>query len=61
MTKKDDEDFENSTKCWTFDNAYDEGYVKVRENIEENIEVLHIEIVISTLSSIVKFWLYSTT
>ena len=55
MTKKDDKDFENSTKCWTCDNAYDEGYVKVRENIEENIEVLHIEIVISTLSSIVKF------
>ena len=29
MTKKDDEDFENSTKCWVFDNVYVDGDVKV--------------------------------
>ena len=22
LTKKDDDDFENSAKCWIFDNAY---------------------------------------
>ena len=25
MTKEDDEFFENSTKCWICDNAYDDG------------------------------------
>ena len=30
MTKKDNEDFENSTKCWICDNAYFDGDVKVR-------------------------------
>ena len=30
MTKKDDEDFENSTKCWICDNAYVDSDVKVR-------------------------------
>ena len=25
MTKEDDEDFENSTKCWICDNAYVDG------------------------------------
>ena len=29
MTKKEDEDFENSTKCWICDHAYVEGNVKV--------------------------------
>ena len=28
MTKKDDEDFENSAKCWIRDNAYVHGDVK---------------------------------
>ena len=28
MTKKDNEDFENSTKCWICDNAYTDGDVK---------------------------------
>ena len=30
MTKKDDEDFENSIKCWICDNFYLDGEVKVR-------------------------------
>ena len=32
MTKKDNEDFENSTKCWICDNAYFDGDVKVRDH-----------------------------
>ena len=32
MTKKDNEDFENSTKCWIFDNSYVDGDVKVRNH-----------------------------
>ena len=46
MTK---EDFENSTKCWICVISL------------ENIEVLHIEIVISMLYQIIKFLLYFTT
>ena len=30
MTKKDNGDFENSTKCWIFDNDYIDNDVKVR-------------------------------
>ena len=30
VTKKDNEDFENSTKCWICDNDYINGDVKVR-------------------------------
>ena len=30
MTKKDNEDFKNSTKCWICNNIYDDGNVKVR-------------------------------
>ena len=32
MSKIDTEDFENSTKCWIFDNAYVDGDVKVRDH-----------------------------
>ena len=32
MTKKDNEDFENSTKCWICDNAYFDGDVKSRDH-----------------------------
>ena len=32
MTKEDDEDFENSTKCWICDDAYVEDDVKVRHH-----------------------------
>ena len=32
QTKKDNEDFENSTKCWICDNAYFDGNVKVRDH-----------------------------
>ena len=31
MTKKDNEDFENFTKCWIFDHVYVEGDVKIRD------------------------------
>ena len=31
MTTEDDEDFENSTKCWICDNVYADGDVKVRD------------------------------
>ena len=32
MTKKDDEDFENSPKCWVCDNVYVDVDVKVRDH-----------------------------
>ena len=32
MAKKDNEDFENSIKCWVCDNAYFDVDVKVRDN-----------------------------
>ena len=32
MTKKDNEDFQNSTKCWICDNAYVDGDVKIRDH-----------------------------
>ena len=31
MTTKDDEDFENFTKCWIFGNVYSDADVKVRD------------------------------
>ena len=31
MTKEDEEDFENSTKCWIYDNSYVDDDVKVRD------------------------------
>ena len=52
MTKEDDEDFENSTKCWICDNDYIDGDVEVRDHccVTGKLEVLHIEIVISMLN-----------
>ena len=32
MTKKDNEDFKNSTKCWICDHIYVEGNVKVTDH-----------------------------
>ena len=32
MSKKDNEDFESSTKCWICDNVYIENDVKVRDH-----------------------------
>ena len=32
MTKEDNEDFENSTKCWICDNSYVDDDVKVRDH-----------------------------
>ena len=34
MTKKDNEDFENSPKCWICDNGYIDGDVKVRHHCQ---------------------------
>ena len=52
MAKKDNENFENSTKYQICDNTYVDGDVKVRDHchITEDIEVLRIEIVISMLN-----------
>ena len=53
MTKEDGDNFENSTKCWIYDNAYIDCDVKVREIIIislENIEALCIVLVTSTLN-----------
>ena len=32
VTKKDNEDFKNSTKYWICDHVYDEGNIKVRDH-----------------------------
>ena len=32
MTKENEEDFENSTKCWIYDNSYVDDDVKVRDH-----------------------------
>ena len=32
MTRKDGEDFKNSTECWICDNSYVDGDVKVRDD-----------------------------
>ena len=53
MTKEDNEDFENSTKCWICDNDYIDTDVKVRDYCHitgKYREVLDIEIVISMLN-----------
>ena len=31
MTKENNENFESSTKCWIFYNAFRKGYVKVKD------------------------------
>ena len=64
MTKEQNEDFENCTKCWICDNDYAYNDVKVIVVIViswENIEAQHIEIVISTLIQITEFLSCSTT
>ena len=45
ITKEDNKNFKNSTKWWICDNDYIDNEVKVKSL--ENIEALHIEIVIS--------------
>ena len=47
MTKNDNEDFKSSIKCWICDNDYFDDDVVL---LLENIEVLHIETVISLLN-----------
>ena len=63
VTKKDDENFQNLTKCWIYDNDYAYGNVKVRDNchITEKYRGSHKEIVISRLNLIIEFLLRSTT
>ena len=51
MTKEDNENFKNSTKCWICDNDYVDNDAKVRDHCHiTGIEALHIEIVISILN-----------
>ena len=67
MTKEDNENFQNSSKCWICDNSYVDGDNKETDYVMshvtglvmslENIKAQRIEIVISML----KFLLYSTT
>ena len=57
MAKKDNENFNDFTKCWIWDNDYIDNDVKVRDHchITGNIEALHIEIAILILNKITKF------
>ena len=32
MTKKDNKDFENSTKCWIYDDGYADDDVKIKDH-----------------------------
>ena len=46
MIKKDDEDFQNSTKWWTCNNGYVDGDLKVKDHCHitkkiKNIKTLH--------------------
>ena len=50
MTIKDNEDIENSIKCWICDNAYFAGDSKVRDHCHWKYRVLDIETVISLLN-----------
>ena len=52
IIKNNYEYFKNSTKCQICDNDYVDGHVKVRDHchITGNMEVLHIEILISRLN-----------
>ena len=49
---KDNEDFQNFTKCWICDNNQIENDVKTRDHVIllENVEALCLEIVISMLN-----------
>ena len=38
MTKEDNEDFKNSTKCWICDNDYIDSDVKVRDHCHISIK-----------------------
>ena len=53
MTKKDDEDFSNTSKCWIFGNAYFEGDIKEKDQVKlnHNIPVVfqNLKIMISIL------------
>ena len=50
MTKEDDADFENSTKCWICDNVL--ANVKFIIILLENIGVLYMEVLIFTAQKI---------
>ena len=39
MTKKDNKDFENCTKCWICDYAYADGDVKVRDHCHMSFNI----------------------
>ena len=53
MTKEENANFKNYTKCWICDNDYIDNDIRVRiagKLSLENIAALHIEIVISILN-----------
>ena len=50
MTKKDVKHFKSSTKCWTCDNVYVYGDVKVRNHFHVTGKYSHMEIVVSGLN-----------
>ena len=52
MTKEDNKDFKNSTKCWTCDNDHIDNDVKVKDHchITGKYRALHIGSVISILN-----------
>ena len=50
MTKQDNEDFKDPTKCWICDNDYIDSDVKIIVISLENIVVLCTEIVISVFN-----------
>ena len=49
MAKEDDENFENSTKCWICDSTFAEGDNKVRDNflVTGICRVLHTDMVLA--------------
>ena len=63
LTEEDDEDFENSTKCWIYDNGYIDADITVRDHCHitgSNRGSVHRDCNIS-IKLIIKFLLYSTT
>ena len=52
MTKEDNENFKNCNKCWICDNnyIYNDAKVEIIVISLENIEAMHIEIVILILN-----------
>ena len=61
MTKKEDEDFENSNKCWIYDNVYVDSGAKVRDHCRIIGKYRGSESLMSRLNEMIKFLLHFTT